>query len=65
MQIARTMKDASFTGQQHEYASIIEDSIWGLLQMIDDVPDYSKLSPGSLSLNTQAISIPVASFALP
>lgn len=43
---------------QREYASILEDSTSILLQVINDVLDYSKLSSGSFSLNTDVLNIP-------
>lgn len=46
------------TNEQQEYASILEDSTTILLQVINDVLDYSKLSSGSFSLNTDVLSVP-------
>jgi osomolarity two-component system sensor histidine kinase TcsA len=46
------------TNDQQEYASILEDSTTILLQVINDVLDYSKLSSGSFSLNTDVLNIP-------
>ncbi|KAJ5363504.1 Two-component system protein A [Penicillium cataractarum] len=46
------------TNDQQEYASILEDSTTMLLQVINDVLDYSKLSSGSFSLNTDVLNIP-------
>lgn len=43
---------------QREYASILEDSTSILLQVINDVLDYSKLSSGSFSLNADVLNIP-------
>ncbi|KAJ6014202.1 hypothetical protein N7540_008793 [Penicillium herquei] len=43
---------------QREYASILEDSASILLQVINDVLDYSKLSSGSFSLNTDVLNVP-------
>lgn len=58
MQLALTMlKDTSLTNQQLEYTSIIEDSTTTLLQIINDVLDYSKLSSGSFSLNSDIVDI--------
>ncbi|KAJ5982276.1 hypothetical protein N7451_012376 [Penicillium sp. IBT 35674x] len=51
------MKDTGLTGQQLEYASIIEDSTSILLQIINDVLDYSKLSSGSFSLHLGVVDI--------
>ncbi|KAJ6070891.1 hypothetical protein N7467_012210 [Penicillium canescens] len=58
MQLALAMmKDTDLTGQQLEYASIIEDSTSVLLQIINDVLDYSKLSSGSFSLCSDVVDI--------
>ncbi|KAJ5666608.1 Two-component system protein A [Penicillium macrosclerotiorum] len=46
------------TDDQREYASILEDSTSILLQVINDVLDYSKLSSGSFSLNSDVLNIP-------
>ncbi|KAJ5670944.1 hypothetical protein N7507_000071 [Penicillium longicatenatum] len=43
---------------QMEFATILEDSTGLLLQVINDVLDYSKLSSGSFSLVTEALNIP-------
>lgn len=43
---------------QREYAAILEDSTSILLQVINDVLDYSKLASGSFSLNADVIDIP-------
>lgn len=43
---------------QREYASILEDSTSILLQVINDVLDYSKLSSGSFSLTTDVVNVP-------
>jgi osomolarity two-component system sensor histidine kinase TcsA len=43
---------------QLEYASILEDSTSILLQVINDVLDYSKLSSGSFSLTTDVLDVP-------
>lgn len=58
MQLALTMmKDTDLSDQQLEYASIIEDSTTTLLQIINDVLDYSKLSSGSFSLNSDVVDV--------
>ncbi|KAJ6118298.1 hypothetical protein N7471_013765 [Penicillium samsonianum] len=44
--------------EQRGYASILEDSISILLQVINDVLDYSKLSSGSFSLNADVLNVP-------
>ncbi|KAJ5175795.1 Two-component system protein A [Penicillium canariense] len=46
------------TEDQREYASILEDSTSILLQVINDVLDYSKLSSGSFSLNADVLNVP-------
>ncbi|KAJ5215378.1 uncharacterized protein N7498_001785 [Penicillium cinerascens] len=43
---------------QREYASILEDSTSILLQVINDVLDYSKLSSGSFSLTADVLDVP-------
>ncbi|KAJ5318358.1 hypothetical protein N7476_004778 [Penicillium atrosanguineum] len=58
MQLALTMlKDTGLNGQQLEYASIIDDSTSVLLQVINDILDYSKLSSGSFSLHSDVVNI--------
>ncbi|KAJ6118296.1 hypothetical protein N7471_013763 [Penicillium samsonianum] len=58
MQLALAMiKDTDLTDQQLEYASIIEDSTSILLQIINDILDYSKLSSGSFSLHSDVVDI--------
>ncbi|OGE53704.1 hypothetical protein PENARI_c007G11491 [Penicillium arizonense] len=44
--------------EQREYASILEDSTSILLQVINDVLDYSKLSSGSFPLNADVLDVP-------
>ena len=48
----------SLSPEQQEYASILEDSTSILLQVINDVLDYSKLSSGSYSLTVDVMDIP-------
>ncbi|EAW06702.1 sensor histidine kinase/response regulator Fos-1/TcsA [Aspergillus clavatus NRRL 1] len=58
MHLALTMLTGTeLNDPQREYASIIEDSMSILLQVINDVLDYSKLSSGSFSLNTDVLSV--------
>jgi osomolarity two-component system sensor histidine kinase TcsA len=58
MQLALAMmKDTGLTDQQLEYALIMEDSTSILLQIINDVLDYSKLSSGSFSLHSDVVDI--------
>lgn len=45
------------TEDQREYASILEDSTSILLQVINDVLDYSKLSSGSFSLTADVLNV--------
>ncbi|RAH69148.1 sensor histidine kinase/response regulator Fos-1/TcsA [Aspergillus aculeatinus CBS 121060] len=52
-----TLMEAGLTERQREYAAIIEDSTSLLLQVINDVLDYSKLSSGSFSLHPDAFSV--------
>lgn len=59
MLLALTMlMRTGLTNDQQEYASILEDSTTMLLQVINDVLDYSKLSSGSFSLNTDVLNVP-------
>ncbi|KAJ5984729.1 hypothetical protein N7481_006828 [Penicillium waksmanii] len=51
------MRDTELTGRQLEYASIMEDSTSILLQAINDILDYSKLSSGSFSLHSDVVDI--------
>ncbi|KAJ5273031.1 hypothetical protein N7478_008156 [Penicillium angulare] len=48
----------SLTDEQREFASILEDSTSILLQVINDVLDYSKLSSGSFSITADVVNIP-------
>ncbi|KAJ5223926.1 hypothetical protein N7468_008468 [Penicillium chermesinum] len=59
MSLALTMlMGTGLTADQKEYASILEDSTSILLQVINDVLDYSKLSSGSFSLTTDVLDVP-------
>ncbi|KAF7712671.1 Uncharacterized protein PECH_002772 [Penicillium ucsense] len=53
-----TLMKTPLTRDQQEYASILEDSTTMLLQVINDVLDYSKLSSGSFSLTTDVLNVP-------
>lgn len=56
----------SLTPEQRELGSIIEESSSVLLQVINDILDYSKLSSGVFSISTDVpVSIPVLSKNLP
>lgn len=58
MHLALTMLGSTeLDTQQREYTSIIEDSMSILLQVINDVLDYSKLSSGTFSLNTDVLNV--------
>ncbi|KAJ5505182.1 hypothetical protein N7463_008056 [Penicillium fimorum] len=46
------------TDDQREFACILEDSTSILLQVINDVLDYSKLSSGTFPLNPDVVNIP-------
>ncbi|KAJ5260339.1 hypothetical protein N7505_009720 [Penicillium chrysogenum] len=46
------------TDEQREFGCILEDSTSILLQVINDVLDYSKLSSGSFPLNVDVVNIP-------
>ncbi|OQE34706.1 hypothetical protein PENCOP_c016G01013 [Penicillium coprophilum] len=46
------------TDDQREFACILEDSTSILLQVINDVLDYSKLSSGTFPLNPDVVHIP-------
>lgn len=59
MSLALTMlMRTSLNSDQKEYASVLEDSTSILLQVINDVLDYSKLSSGSFSLTTDVLDVP-------
>ncbi|OJJ05282.1 hypothetical protein ASPVEDRAFT_86634 [Aspergillus versicolor CBS 583.65] len=58
MQIALTMlADTGLSPQQAEHATIIQDSMALLLQIVNDVLDYSKLSSGSFSLHADMVDV--------
>lgn len=58
MQIAMTMlADTGLSSQQAEHATIIQDSMSLLLQIVNDVLDYSKLSSGSFSLHADMVDV--------
>jgi osomolarity two-component system sensor histidine kinase TcsA len=58
MQIAMTMlTDTGLSEQQREHANIIQDSMSLLLQIVNDVLDYSKLSSGSFSLHADMLDV--------
>ncbi|KAL4999927.1 Two-component system protein A [Aspergillus recurvatus] len=58
MQIAMTMlTDAGLSSEQREHANIIQDSMSLLLQIVNDVLDYSKLSSGSFSLHADMLDV--------
>jgi len=58
MLLALTMvADTELTDEQREYTAIIEDSMSVLLQIINDVLDYSKLSSGSFSLTSDVVDL--------
>lgn len=46
------------TDDQREFGCILEDSTSILLQVVNDVLDYSKLSSGTFPLNPDVVSIP-------
>ena len=50
--------DTGLSPDQRELASIIEESGSVLLQVINDILDYSKLASGSFTINTDTISVP-------
>ncbi|KAJ5245003.1 CheY-like superfamily [Penicillium chrysogenum] len=59
MSLALSMlTNTTLSNEQAEYASIIEDSTSTLLQVINDVLDYSKLSSGAFTLNVNVLSVP-------
>lgn len=58
MLLALTMlADTELTNRQREFTSIIEDSMSILLQVINDILDYSKLSSGSFSLISGIVDV--------
>jgi osomolarity two-component system, sensor histidine kinase TcsA len=50
--------DTGLNPDQRELAGIIEESGSVLLQVINDILDYSKLASGSFTINTDVISVP-------
>ncbi|KAL4780091.1 hypothetical protein BJX76DRAFT_364611 [Aspergillus varians] len=58
MQIAMTMlADTGLSPQQLEHAAIVQDSMSLLLQIVNDVLDYSKLSSGSFSIHADVLDV--------
>ncbi|KAL4926347.1 sensor histidine kinase/response regulator Fos-1/TcsA [Aspergillus undulatus] len=58
MQIAMTMlADTGLSDEQREHATIVQDSMSLLLQIVNDVLDYSKLSSGSFSLHADMLDV--------
>ncbi|KAE8393002.1 hypothetical protein BDV23DRAFT_49358 [Aspergillus alliaceus] len=51
------LTDTELNSKQREFASIIEDSTSLLLQIINDILDYSKLSSGSFSLTSDIVNV--------
>ncbi|KAK2753117.1 hypothetical protein FQN55_005077 [Onygenales sp. PD_40] len=51
------LKDTELSDKQHELASIIEGSGSTLLRVINDILDYSKLSTGTFSLNSEVVNL--------
>jgi osomolarity two-component system, sensor histidine kinase TcsA len=52
------LSDTGLNPDQSELASIIKESGSVLLQVINDILDYSKLASGSFTINTDVISVP-------
>ncbi|CAK42315.1 hypothetical protein CBS63078_866 [Aspergillus niger] len=58
MKIAMTMlADTGLSATQREHAAIIQDSMSLLLETVNDVLDYSKLSSGSFSLHSDVVDV--------
>ncbi|WEW57349.1 histidine kinase [Emydomyces testavorans] len=51
------LNNTDLSQQQREYTAIIEESTSVLLQLINDILDYSKLTSGSFSLTTDVFSV--------
>ncbi|EEH35798.2 two-component system protein A [Paracoccidioides lutzii Pb01] len=51
------LKDTGLNDKQDEYARIIENSGSILLRVINDILDYSKLSSGTFTLNSDLLSV--------
>lgn len=49
--------DSNLSGEQKEYAEIIQKSGEGLLSIINDILDYSKIESGTLSLEIKEFSV--------
>ncbi|KAL4916132.1 hypothetical protein BDW62DRAFT_109311 [Aspergillus aurantiobrunneus] len=58
MQIAMTMlTETGLNPQQLEHANVIQDSMSLLLQIVNDLLDYSKLSSGSFSVHADILDV--------
>ncbi|KAF3482189.1 uncharacterized protein GIQ15_04948 [Arthroderma uncinatum] len=51
------LRDTRLTDEQNNYAQIIADSSSVLLQIMNDILDYSKIASGSFSINTDIIQV--------
>jgi signal transduction histidine kinase/CheY-like chemotaxis protein len=55
--IVALMLDTNLTPKQRDYANTIECSARGLLQIVNDVLDLSKIEAGRLTLRTEAVKL--------
>lgn len=52
------LMDTTLTSEQQELAGIVKESGFVLLQVINDILDYSKLTSGAFSVDSDIINIP-------
>ncbi|KAI9370333.1 hypothetical protein BJX61DRAFT_98997 [Aspergillus egyptiacus] len=58
MQIGMTMlADTGLSPQQREHANVVQESMSLLLQIVNNVLDYSKLSSGSFSIQSDVLDV--------
>ena len=55
--MSQLLLDTNLTGEQKEFASIIESSTRGLLSVVNDVLDFSKVESGNVVLNQQPFEL--------
>jgi PAS domain S-box-containing protein len=55
--MSQLLLDTDLSGEQKEFASIIESSTRGLLSVVNDVLDFSKVESGNMVLNRQPFDL--------